>query len=179
MPRLVISTPANPKHFSKVVPEDHLVNQVLMGGHLGTIDTSIVASDWMHNPGTQNKIMDFQNKRIFEHEMKDPVTGEISSARTRHVLKGGEDSVGEHLALIRVYINIGMCTEECWVPNFTYPGQLLGQGTKQSPMRIMQCANECDAWNYADAKMDDLAAFLITGGPTLPTCVKRFRRKRR
>jgi mono/diheme cytochrome c family protein len=33
-------------------------------------------------------------------------------------------------------------------------------------MRIMQCANECDAWNYADAKMDDLAAFLITGGPT-------------
>ena len=155
-----------PMAFFQDVPEDHLANQVLMGAHLGTIDTSIVASDWMHNPGTQNKIMDFQNKRIFEHVMKDPVTGEISTAQTRHVLKGGEDSVGEHLALIRVYINIGMCTEECWVPNFSYPGQLLGQGTKQSPMRIMQCANECDAWNYADAKMDDLAAFLITGGPT-------------
>jgi len=155
-----------PMAFFQDVPEDHLANQVLMGGRLGTIDTSIVASDWSHNPGTQNNIMDFQNKRVFEHVMKDPVTGEVSTAQTRHVLKGGEDSVGEHLALIRVYINIGMCTEECWTPNFSYPGQLLGQGTKQSPMRIMQCANECDAWNYADAKMDDLTAFLITGGPT-------------
>ncbi|MFT6903846.1 MAG: mono/diheme cytochrome c family protein [Oleiphilaceae bacterium] len=155
-----------PMAFFQGAPEDHLVNQILMGGRLGTVDTSIVASDWMHNPGTQNNIMDFHNKRVFKHEMKDPVTGEISTANTRLVLKGGEDSVGEHLALIRVYINIGLCTEECWVPNFPYPGRLAGQGTKQSPMRIMQCANECDAWNYADAKMDDLAAFLITGGPT-------------
>ena len=65
-----------------------------------------------------------------------------------------------------MYVNIGMCTEECWVPNFPYPGQFIGRGTKQSPMRIMQCANQCDAWNYADSKMDDLTAFLITGGPT-------------
>lgn len=155
-----------PKAFFQGLPEDHLANQILMAGRLGTIDTSLVASDWKNNPGTQNKIMDFQNKRIFEHLMKDPVSGDISTARTRHVLKGGEDSVGEHLALIRVYINIGLCTEECWVPNFSYPGQLFGSATEQSPMRIMQCANECDAWNYADAKMDDLAAYLITGGPT-------------
>jgi len=152
--------------FFQGVPEDHLANQILMGGRLGTVDTSVVANDWQHNPGTQNNIMDFQNKRIFEHEMKDPVTGKISTGNTRHVLKGGEDSVGEHLALIRVYVNIGLCTEECWVPNFSYPGQLIGEATEQSPFRIMQCANECDAWNYADSKMDDLAAFLITGGPT-------------
>ncbi|HNN27812.1 MAG TPA: hypothetical protein PKL36_02010, partial [Agitococcus sp.] len=138
----------------------------VMAGRLGTIDTSIVANDWQHNPGTQNNIMDFHNKRLFEHVMKDPVTGIVKTAMTRHVLKGGEDSVGEHLALIRVYVNIGMCTEECWTPNFPYPGQFFGRGTKQSPMRIMQCANKCDAWNYADSKMDDLAAFLITGGPT-------------
>ncbi|MCP5161493.1 MAG: hypothetical protein H7A00_07475 [Hahellaceae bacterium] len=155
-----------PMAFFQGAPHNHLANQILLGGRLGTIDTSLVASDWQHNPGTQNNIMDFHNKRVFEEMMKDPATGEVRLARTRHVLKGGEDSVGEHLALIRVYINIGMCTEECWVPNFPYPGQLLGQGTKQSPMRIMQCANQCDAWNYADSKMDDLAAFLITGGPT-------------
>ena len=104
--------------------------------------------------------------------MKDPVTGKISTANTRHVLKGGEDSVGEHLALIRVYVNIGMCTEECWTPNFPYPGRLIGRGTKQSPMRIMQCAAQCDPWNYADAKMDDLTAFLITGGPTYVMAAK-------
>jgi hypothetical protein len=155
-----------PLAFFQGAPSNHLANQAVMAGRLGTIDTSIVANDWQHNPGTQNNIMDFHNKRLFEHAMKDPVTGEVKTANTRHVLKGGEDSVGEHLALIRVYVNIGMCTEECWTPNFAYPGQLLGRGTKQSPMRIMQCANECDAWNYADSKMNDLAAFLITGGPT-------------
>ena len=155
-----------PLAFFQGAPSNHLANQIVMGGRLGTIDTSLVASDWQHNPGTQNNIMDFHNKRIFQHEMRNPVTGEVKKANTRHVLKGGEDSVGDHLALIRVYVNIGMCTEECWVPNFPYPGQLIGRGTTQTPMRIMQCANKCDAWNYADAKMDDLAAFLITGGPT-------------
>ncbi|HRH92248.1 MAG TPA: hypothetical protein PLW01_10065, partial [Agitococcus sp.] len=155
-----------PLAFFQGAPSNHLANQAVMAGRLGTIDTSIVANDWQHNPGTQNNIMDFHNKRLFEHVMKDPVTGIVKTAMTRHVLKGGEDSVGEHLALIRVYVNIGMCTEECWTPNFPYPGQFFGRGTKQSPMRIMQCANKCDAWNYADSKMDDLAAFLITGGPT-------------
>ena len=155
-----------PLAFFHGVPSNHLANQVVLGGRHGTIDTSLVASDWQHNPGTQNNIMDFHNKRIFEHEMKNPVTGETKKANTRHVLKGGEDSVGDHLALIRVYVNIGMCTEECWVPYFPYPGQSLGRGTTQSPFKIMQCANKCDAWNYADAKMDDLAAFLLTGGPT-------------
>lgn len=155
-----------PEGFFHGVPSNSPARQILKGGRLGTIDTSLVASDWMNNPGTQNNIMDFHNKRLFSEVMKDPVSGEIKTANTRHVLKGGEDSVGEHLALIRVYVNIGMCTEECWVPNFAHPGRLIGRGTEQSPMRIMQCANQCDAWNYADAKMDDLTAFLITGGPT-------------
>lgn len=155
-----------PDAFFHGAPTNSPARQILKGGRLGTIDTSLVASDWMHNPGTQNNIMDFHNKRLFEHEMKDPVTGQVSKAKTRHVLKGGEDSVGEHLALIRVYVNIGLCTEECWVPNFPYPGRYVGRGVHQAPFRIMQCAADCDAWNYADAKMDDLAAFLMTGGPT-------------
>lgn len=155
-----------PDAFFHGAQTNNPARQILKGGRLGTIDTSLVASDWMHNPGTQNNIMDFHNKRIFSHVMKDPVTGKVSTANTRHVLKGGEDSVGEHLALIRVYVNIGMCTEECWTPNFPYPGRLIGRGTEQSPMRIMQCAAQCDPWNYADAKMEDLTAFLITGGPS-------------
>lgn len=155
-----------PVAFFTGLPDNHMTRQAILGARVGTVDTSIQASDWMHNPGTQNNIMDFHNKRLFEHEMKDPATGKISKAMTRHVLKGGEDSVGEHLALIRVYMNIGLCTEECWSPFFPYPGQMLGRGTKQSPMRIMQCAAQCDAWNYTDSKMEDLTAFLLTGGPT-------------
>lgn len=156
-----------PLQYFGGVPENHFAKQVLMNGHrVGTIDTSVVASDFQHNPGTQNNIMDFMNKRVFTEEMKHPVTGEVKKAKTLAVLKGGEDSVGEHLALIRVYVNIGMCTEECWTPHFPKPGSFFGEKSHQTPFRIQQCANDCEAWNYADAKMPDLAAFLITGGPT-------------
>jgi len=156
-----------PMQYVMGTPEDSLSRQVLGVGHrVGTIDTSLVATDFQHNPGTQNNIMDFSNKRLFEEDMKDPITGKISKARTRHVLKGGEDSVGEHLALIRVYVNIGMCTEECWTPKFPKPGTFFGDKAQQHPFDIAQCAKDCEAWNYADAKMPLLASFLMTGGPT-------------
>ena len=155
-----------PTMFFQGAPPDSLARMALEAGRNGTIDTSLVANDFQNNPGTQNNIMDFQNRRVFTNMMKDPITGEIKPGRTQHVLKGGEDSVGDHLALIRVYVNIGMCTEECWAPNFPQPGTYFGDKAHQRPFHIKQCAQDCDAWNYADAKMDDLAAFLITGGPT-------------
>lgn len=155
-----------PDMFFQGAPQDSLARIALQAGRPGTIDTSLVANDFMNNPGTQNNIMDFQNRRVFKNRMKDPVTGEIRVGLTQHVLKGGEDSVGDHLALIRVYVNIGMCTEECWAPHFPTPGSFFGEKAKQSPFRIAQCAKDCEPWNYADAKMDDLAAFLVTGGPT-------------
>ena len=155
-----------PLQYLQGVPDDHFAKQVINAARPGTVDTSLQASDFQHNPGTQNNIMDFFNKRVFEHEMTDPITGEVKKAKTRHVLKGGEDSVGEHLALIRVYVNIGLCTEECWVPKFPVPGTFFGEESHQRPFRISECYKDCEAWNYADAKMPELAAFLITGGPT-------------
>ena len=50
---------------------------------------------------------------------------------TPHVLKDGSDSVGALGALNRVYINIGLFSEE-WVHHFT---PLVG-GTQQSPITI-------------------------------------------
>ncbi|MEK6806652.1 MAG: hypothetical protein AABY95_08385 [Pseudomonadota bacterium] len=156
-----------PLQYVMGVPDDNFAKQVLMNGHrTGTIDTSVVASDFQHNPGTQNNIMDFANKRVFMEEMKHPITGELKKAPTLHVLKGGEDSVGDVLALIRVYVNIGMCTEECWTPNFPKPGSFFGEKAKQQPFSIEQCARDCEAWNHADAKMPELGLFLMTGGPT-------------
>ncbi|HUP92923.1 MAG TPA: hypothetical protein VM074_11800, partial [Solimonas sp.] len=155
-----------PTMFFQGAPADSLARIALQAGRPGTIDTSLVANDFQNNAGTQNNIMDFQNRIVRKQRMKDPVTGEIKEGLTQNVLKGGEDSVGDHLALIRVYVNIGMCTEECWTPNFPSPGSLFGDKSRQHPFRITQCAKDCEPWNYADAKMDDLAAFLITGGPT-------------
>lgn len=152
--------------FLSGAPRDNFAVQAIGSARPGTVDTSINPNDFMHNPGSQNNITDFINKRVFNHTMKDPFTGELKDAPTFHVLKGGEDSVGDRLALLRVYINIGMCTEECWVPNFPVPGTFFGDESRQSPMSIKQCAEECEAWNHADAKMGHLAQYVMTGGPT-------------
>ena len=155
-----------PTMFFQGAPLESLSRMALEAGRPGTIDTSLVANDFQNNPGTQNNIMDFQNRIVRKQLMKDPVTGELREGLTQNVLKGGEDSVGDHLALIRVYVNIGMCTEECWAPNFPTPGKFFGEKSRQKPFHVAQCARDCEPWNYADAKMDDLAAFLVTGGPT-------------
>ena len=152
--------------FLAGLPEDHFARQVVQGARPGTVDTSLNPNDFQHNPGTQNNIMDFINRRVFVDRIKDPFTGEVKEGRTQHVLKGGEDSVGDRLALLRVYVNIGMCTEECWVPHFPVPGAFFGEHSHQTPFSIKQCSQDCEPWNYADAKMDDLASFIITGGPT-------------
>ncbi len=152
--------------FLAGLPEDHFARQTVKAARPGTVDTSLNPNDFMHNPGTQNNITDFLNRPIFVERMKHPYSGEVREGRTQHVLKGGEDSVGDHLSLIRVYVNIGMCTEECWVPKFPVPGAYFGLAAHQRPFSIAECSRDCEAWNYADAKMTDLAAFLVTGGPT-------------
>ena len=155
----------NPLVFFGNLPKEFYVHQLINAVRPGAVDTSLAASDFRHNPGTQNNITDFHNRRVFKHQMRHPITGELAEANTRHVLKGGEDSVGEKLALIRVYVNIGMCTEKCWYPNFPTSGSFFGESARQRPFRIKQCAQDCEEWNQADAKMDDLAAYLIAGGP--------------
>ncbi len=152
--------------FLMGTPHENFAWQVVHGARKGTVDTSLNPNDFMHNPGTQNNITDFMNKRTFMHKMKHPITGEVSEAPTLHILKGGEDSVGDRLSLMRVYINIGMCTEECWVPNFPVPGTFFGSKAAQTPQTIKQCYQDCEAWNHADAKMPELAQYLTTGGPT-------------
>jgi len=152
--------------FLQGLPTNFFARQVAGSARPGTVDTSLNPNDFIHNPGTQNNITDFINRRTFVHKMKHPVTGEIKEARTQHILKGGEDTVGDRLALLRVYINIGMCTEECWVPNFPVPGTFFGEDAAQKPQRVKQCYQDCEAWNHADAKMPDLAFYAMSGGPT-------------
>lgn len=147
------------------LPKDYFLRVLMDAQRPGTSDTSLIANDYIHNPGTINSIMNIHNRPLFEHKMIDPLTGREKLAKTRHVLKGGEDSVGERLALLRVYINTGTCALECWTPNFPEVGALF-TNTEQKPFRIKECSKKCEAWNHVDAKMDDLIAYLITMGPT-------------
>ncbi|MEJ2325634.1 MAG: hypothetical protein P8Y25_01960 [Chromatiaceae bacterium] len=151
--------------FSQGLPEGSYLRVLIDAQRPGTSDTSLEANDYIHNPGTINAIMNTHNRPVFEERMRHPLTGVTSMARTRHVLKGGEDSVGEHLALLRVYVNIGLCSLECWTPNFPKIGTVVFD-TEQKPFRIAQCAKDCEDWNYADAKMDDLLSYLLSVGPT-------------
>lgn len=147
---------AQPGHFSHVMYDAMAPGQV---------DTTSGHMDYIYNPGTQNNVTDLHTRPLFTEKIKHPITGEVKEARTRHVLKGGEDSVGEHLALLRVYLNIGVCYAECNEANFPVPGTLFGDKKHYKPFSAKQCYQACEPWNHADAKMLDLAVYLASGGP--------------
>lgn len=155
----------NTMQFFGNLPPDHFAKIMYQGIEVGQVDTTSGHMDFVYNPGTQNNITDFQNRPVFKEKMKHPITGEIKTAKTRHVLKGGEDSVGEKLALLRVYLNIGMCFEECTADKFPEPGAMFGEAAHHRPFRIKQCYQDCEPWNQADAKMDEMALYLLAGGP--------------
>ena len=155
----------NSLQFFGNLPKDHFARLFYDAIEPGQVDTTSGHHDFTYNPGTQNNVTDLQNRPIFLEKIKHPITGEVKQARTRHVLKGGEDSVGEHLALLRVYLNIGLCFSDCSQPNFPVDGKMVGEKSKFHPFRLKQCYQACEPWNQADAKMEDLTAYLATGGP--------------
>jgi hypothetical protein len=61
------------------------------------------------------------------------------------ILKGGEDSIGAHEAIQRVYFNIGSCAEQCWVNHFADMRQVDPEqrGFGQTPFNIGQCRRDC------------------------------------
>lgn len=155
----------NTMQFFGGLPDDHFAKIMYNAIEVGQVDTTSGHMDYVYNPGTQNNITDFQNRPVFVEDIKHPLTGEVTAARTRHVLKGGEDSVGEKLALMRVYLNIGMCFAECTQDKFAKPGAMFGEDAHDKPFRIKQCTAACEPWNQAEVKMDDMAMYLMAGGP--------------
>src|SRR5438045_6259384 len=79
-----------------------------------------------------------------------------ATAWTPRVLKDGSDSVGVLGALNRVYVNIGLFSEE-WVRHFT---PILG-GRPQSPIRIADLRANSAYWRATEAQTPDMALFLI------------------
>src|SRR5512140_252845 len=105
------------------------------------MDTSLISTDNINNPRTMNAVYDFvsrmglaqklwherlaggelNNKQFNDFLAAGPLTQFYSKAdgitRTPHVLKDGADSVGLLGALNRVYLNIGLFSEE-WLTHF-------------------------------------------------------------
>ena len=159
----------------------------------GTVDTSAVPNDQRTNPGTINALINLPQRPLFEESIvkwrktascpdganprecwcepgKEGKCWEYGEEREKvhHILKGGEDSTGALEAIQRVYVNIGSCSEQCWVNHITDLRQAdpAHRGFGQTPFDVGQCRRDCSSFRAIEDRLPDLAAFLFTARPT-------------
>jgi hypothetical protein len=159
----------------------------------GTVDTSAIPNDQVHNPGTMNALVSLTARPTFANEKvlkwrkaaSCPAGADetacwcepgkpgkcwqhsLKEEAVHHILKGGEDSIGIHEAIQRVYFNIGSCSEECWLNHLTDLRQLDPQQRNfgQTPFDIGQCRRDCPGFRAIEDRLDLIAEFLLAGQP--------------
>ena len=146
----------------------------------GTMDTSLVSTDGINNPRTMNAVYDFvsrlgmgkklwheklaggelDNKQFNDFVASGPLTEffvkQDATVRTPHVLKDGADSVGLLGALNRVYLNIGLFSEE-WLLHFN---PVVG-GKSITPIRIADAQKNSSYWQATEAGTPNTALFFL------------------
>jgi hypothetical protein len=165
--------------FSWSADQSNFIFQVLHTSRPGSLDTSLVATDYLNNPRTMNAVYNvgprleaallwgkeeiaggaLNNKQFNDYISSGPLTRLFqppATVWTPHVLKDGSDSVGALGALNRVYVNIGLFSE-AWVRHFN---PLLG-GIPQSPITIADMRANSSYWGATETQTPDMALFLI------------------
>jgi hypothetical protein len=165
--------------------EGNFLYQLFHTNPPGSLDTSLVSTDYMNNPRTMNAVYSVidrlgpalktgaeqltggerDNKQFQDFpasaalpQFWDPATG---TTHTMRVLKDGADSVGTLGALNRVYLNIGLFSEE-WLLHFR---PFIG-GQKISPIRIADAEKQSVYWRATEDRTVDMAMFfLVTARP--------------
>ena len=148
----------------------------------GTMDTSLVSTDNINNPRTMNAIYslgerlglarrwgqemlaggELNNKQFNDYVSEGPLTQFFqppSIVWTPHILKDGSDSVGPLGALNRVYLNIGLFSEE-WLRHFN---PVVG-GQPISPIEIAVAERNSSYWQATEAGTPDMARFFLQAG---------------
>jgi cytochrome c5 len=166
--------------------KSNFVYQLLHTSLPGTLDTSFVSTDYINNPRTMNAVYSvvprlgpalrwgqeklagggLKNKQFQDFKQ----TVELSkfykapdTVWTPRVLKDGSDSVGILGALNRVFVNIGLFSEE-WLLHFN---ALVG-GKPITPIRIEDAEKNSSYWNATVAQTADVALFFLkTAKPDL------------
>ncbi len=105
--------------------------------------------------------------KCWERRLKKATDPMDANDPIKHILKGGEDSVGLLEAIQRVYINIGSCSEPCWVNHLTNffsldPAQ---RNFSQTPFDIGQCRRDCPNFRAVEDRLPEIAAFLASQRP--------------
>lgn len=136
----------------------------------GTMDTSLVSTDYINNPRTMNAIY-LLGPRLAQAKLwgKETLTGgqlnnkqlpgafdPPATSWSPRVLKDGSDSVGIMGALNRVYINIGLYSEE-WLRHFN---PFFG-GTPITAIEIATAEKNSAFWRATEAGTPDMAKFLL------------------
>jgi cytochrome c5 len=140
----------------KMTPQDfrwHVANNQPPG----TSDTSRFATDHIFNPNAINSIVYLANRPSHTEKMADGTTRDV-----HHILKDGADSIGTAGASLRVYVNIGMCSDY-WT---TLHDPISGSKMEQKPFKIELARKDCADWRATEALMAGAEAFLKTVKPT-------------
>ncbi len=162
--------------------ENSVFYQALHVSRPGTLDTSLVSTDSINNPRTMNAIYNLParmaqarkwgretiaggerlNKQFNDYVPPgDPLAQFFvppDTTWTPRILKDGSDSVGALGALNRVYLNIGVFSEE-WLLHFR---ALLG-GQPISPIPIETAERNSVYWRATAMQTPDMARYLLAG----------------
>jgi hypothetical protein len=145
----------------------------------GALDTSLVSTDNINNPRTMNAVYNLgprleqalrtgkeklsggglNNKQFNDYVKEGPLTKFFQAPDTvwtPRVLKDGADSVGALGALNRVFLNIGLFSEE-WLLHFN---ALIG-GKRTSPIEIEVARKNSSYWQATEAQTPDMALFFL------------------
>ena len=146
----------------------------------GALDTSLVSSDQINNPRTMNAVYNLgarlelarkwgretlaggglDNAQLNDYVPADNVLARFyedpDTVWTPRVLKDGADSVGALGALNRVFINIGLFSEE-WLLHFV---PLVG-GANITPIPIATARTRSSYWNANERQTPDTALFFL------------------
>ncbi len=154
--------------------------QVFHTSRPGSLDTSLISTDNINNPRTMNAVYNLaprlhQAKRFGKETLaggglnnkqfndfvppSSPLAGFFQAPATvfaPRVLKDGSDSVGALGALNRVFLNIGLFSEE-WLLHFN---PLIG-GKTTTPIEISVARKNSAFWQATEAQTPDLALFFL------------------
>jgi hypothetical protein len=160
-------------------PSDYIF-QMFHTSRPGTLDTSLVSSDNINNPRTMNAIYGLgprldlakragketlaggsaNNKQFNDYVSADSPLAQFytppATVYSPRVLKDASDSVGALGALNRVYLNIGLFSEE-WLLHFR---PLIG-GKKVTPIEIAVARKNSGFWEATEAQTPDMALFFL------------------
>ncbi|MEP6934000.1 MAG: hypothetical protein ABI988_08690, partial [Nitrospirota bacterium] len=165
--------------FAWEADESSFPYQIFHTSRPGALDTSLISTDYINNPRTMNAIYQLgprlemakrwghetlsggalNNRQFNDYVKTGPLTMFFeppNTVWTPRVLKDGADSAGAMGALNRVFLNIGLFSEE-WLLHF----KPLTGGQAITPIQIAAARKNSAYWEATEAQTPNMALFFL------------------